>query len=484
MRRGGTHGARRALGAIVAALVAVTPACTIGVRRSGDDDARPTRTAAAPVSVPPCRTTYAAPDPKRPRVTLTFDVEPTYARVTGTERVVFTPDAPVRDLVFRLWANGPGSVANGGRIDVTGASLPMAFERAGAGPGTQGTLLRLALPAESPAGTAITVDLDFTLTLPRAAVDRWGHTAQTAWWASAHPMLAWVRGRGWDTTPAVGILGETAATETARYDVTVVAPFGDTVLSVARPAEPVATAEGKRRWRFRNAVARDAAVTVGRFTVRERDVEGVPATFAVSDELASGTRAESVLDDVVTETTRSMGTFTRLFGPYPYPSLTVVALDPIRGSGVEYPGFFWVGSRRYGVVVPHELAHEWFYGLVGNDQGDDPWLDESFASYAEGLVNESSGDRFVATASAGGAVGRSMEHWDEDEENYGRIVYAKGGGTLLVARAEVGETAFDGLLRCYVNENAHRVATPEDVRKAFAPAPAVIEILTDAGALR
>ncbi|HVF04576.1 MAG TPA: M1 family aminopeptidase [Frankiaceae bacterium] len=478
MARGRTARGSRAA---VALLLLVAPACTIGVRR--EETPRASRTPAAPVSVPPCRTTYAAPDPDRPRITLTFDVDPSYARVTGTERVVFTPDAPVRDVVFRLWANGPGPVAHGGRIEVTSASLPMAFEQAGAGRGTQGTLLRLALPAESPAGKAITVDLAFTLTLPRAEVDRWGHTAQTAWWASAHPMLAWVRGRGWDTTPAVGILGETAANETARYDVTVVAPFGDTVFGIAIPDEPVATAEGKRRWRFVNDVARDVAVTVGRFTTRTREVGGVPARFAVSDELATGTRAERILDDVVTDTVRSMETFTRLFGSYPYESLTVVALDSIRGAGVEYPAFFWVGSRRYDVVVPHELAHLWFYGLVGNDQGDHPWLDESFASYAEGLVNRASGDEFVATASAGGAVGRPMSHWDEDEENYGRLVYAKGGGMLLVSRAEVGAAAFDKMLRCYVNKNAHRVATPEDVRTAFAPAPVVVDILRDAGAL-
>ena len=33
-------------------------------------------------------------------------------------------------------------------------------------------------------------------------------------------------------------------------------------------------------------------------------------------------------------------------------------------------------------TVAHEVGHQWFYNLVGDDQLDDPWLDESFAQFA------------------------------------------------------------------------------------------------------
>jgi hypothetical protein len=470
--------ARRALAAV---LLVAAPACTVGVRR----DARESRTPrpVVSISVPPCRPAYAPPDPKRPRIALTFDVDDSHGRVTGTERVQFTPDRPITELVFRLWANGPVPVRNGGRIEVTNASLPMSFESAGGAEGTQGTLLRLALPAALPAGSFVVADLEFTLTLPRAAVDRWGHTARTAWWASAHPMLAWVRGSGWQTTPAIGMLAETAATETAAYDVTVVAPAGDSVLVLETEDLPVATAEGKRRWHFVHDAARDVAVSVGPFQVRREVMSGVPVAVAVSDELASGTGAERVFGPVTTLVRDSLREFRARFGPFPYPSFTVVALEPIRGAGVEYPGLVWVGSRRYDVVVPHEVAHEWFYGLVGNDQGNHPWLDESFASYGEALVDEASADRFVGLVDSDGEVGRPMSYWDRHRDDYGRVVYAKGAGALLTARAATGAAAFDALLRCFIRENAHRVATPEDVRRAFAPSPRAVEILRAVGAL-
>jgi len=467
---------------VAAALALALPACTVGVRRADPSPSRSPRPVAS-VSLPSCPASYAEPDPRRPKVTLAFDVDESYTTVTGTEKVVFTPDRPVSELVFRLWLNGPAPVANGGRIEVTRASLPMSFEPGGAGRGTQGTLLRLALPAVSPAGRAITADLAFTMTLPRADVDRWGHTAYTAWWASAHPMLAWVRGAGWHTTPAVGLLGETAANETAAYDVTVDAPFGDTVLGIGLAPAPSVTGAGKQRWRFVNGTARDAAVTVGPFATRDYSFDGVPVRIAASAELVEEDAADQVLGPVAELARQAMRRFVATFGPFPYPSLTIVAIEPVLGAGVEYPGFIWVGSRRYDVVVPHEVAHEWFYGLVGDDQARDPWLDEAFASYAEALVDPRSAERFLELAGSDGDVGRPMSYWDAHDDDYGRVVYAKGAGTLLAARAEVGEETFDALLRCYVNVHAHRIATPEDVRAAFAPAPAVVDLLEEAGAL-
>jgi hypothetical protein len=473
----------RRLAVVVAASLVAVPGCTFGVRR--DRQSLPTRSPGATVSVPDCRPSYAPVDELRPKITLSFSVDETHRVVTGTEEVVFTPDLPVTELVFRLWLNGPGPGANGGRIEVTDASLPMTFERAGATEGTQGTLLRLALPAEAPAGQPIEASLSFTMTLPDADVDRWGHTARTAWWASAHPMLAWVREVGWDTTPAVGILGETTVNEVASYRVEVDAPAGDTVLGV-NIVEPMPGAAdgGRRRWVTANPVARDVAVAVGPFHTRSDTVAGVQVDYAASAELVAASDVDRVLGPIRSLTESSMRHFVKAFGPYPYPSLTVVALEPIAGAGVEYPGLIFVGSRRYPVVVPHEVAHQWFYGLVGNDQGDHPWLDEAFASYAEALVYEESARRFRSVVrEQGGDVGRPMAYWDEHEGSYGAVVYAKGAGALLTARDEAGPKEFDALLRCYIREHAYGVATPDDLRAAFAPAPVVVEILEAVGAL-
>jgi hypothetical protein len=76
--------------------------------------------------------------------------------------------------------------------------------------------------------------------------------------------------------------------------------------------------------------------------------------------------------------------------PYPYPQITVV--DPAWGSasgGMEYPTLFTGGASVFapaslhspeGVTI-HECGHQFWYGLVGNNESEEAWLDEGFNSY-------------------------------------------------------------------------------------------------------
>lgn len=84
------------------------------------------------------------------------------------------------------------------------------------------------------------------------------------------------------------------------------------------------------------------------------------------------------------------------FGPYPYQQVTVV--DPAWGAraagGMEYPTIFTCGSRLFtrpahytpeGVTV-HECGHQFWYGLVGNNEPEAAWLDEGLNSYTDSEV--------------------------------------------------------------------------------------------------
>jgi aminopeptidase N len=62
---------------------------------------------------------------------------------------------------------------------------------------------------------------------------------------------------------------------------------------------------------------------------------------------------------------------------------------PTLALGIEYPGMIaitdWILQPDQDYlegVVAHEVGHQWFYNLVGNDQLDDPWLDESLTQFA------------------------------------------------------------------------------------------------------
>jgi len=133
-------------------------------------------------------------------------------------------------------------------------------------------------------------------------------------------------------------------------------------------------------------------------------------------------------------------------------------------------------------VLVHEVAHMWFYGMVGNSQFRDPWLDEAFASWAEAVVDGGQGLVDQGALTMDGAVGGSMADFPDDGD-YFPVVYDKGGSALLAARAAAGPEAFDAAIRCYVDANAWSIATPEDVYAALDDLPAALAPLIDAQAL-
>jgi aminopeptidase N len=157
---------------------------------------------------------------------------------------------------------------------------------------------------------------------------------------------------------------------------------------------------------------------------------------------------------------------------------------PTFGSrGIEYPGGFFLGPVLAPVTITHEAAHEWFYGMVGDNQARDPWLDEGFATYAEAVVNDSADD-YLDALNQPARVDAGTGTFADDPETYVRVVYGKGAAALLTARARAGAPAFDAAVRCYVTANAWQVATPADVASALAALPKARDALRTAGALR
>ncbi len=422
-----------------------------------------------------CPTSYAEPDPNRPRIRLSFELSADMTSVTGTEHVDFTPDLPIREMVFRLTANTAPSVDMGNSIKIQSATAtpdgqPFRIDRAGAGAGTQGGLLVLPLGREVPAGQQVSADVAFTLKLGNGAFDRFGRVDQYAWWGSGQPLLAWERGVGWHTEPLLQFTAESATSEAAQIDLTVTAPARYTVLSSGVADQPADAGTGRRRWHAIADRARDVSVAVGPFSVKEQTVAGT--------RLIVGVPADQQPAELVRQHSRALRELTKRFGPFPFPVLTVARL-PIGGGGIEYPGSILMLADDPLVAV-HETAHQWFYGMIGDSQARDPWLDEAFATYAEQLVNN---DGQPGAVNLADRVGGSMQDFGADSGRYYSTVYAKGSAALAAARTAAGPDRFDAALRCYVNRNAWRIARPTDLATALSGLPAAVAVLRKAGAL-
>jgi len=422
-----------------------------------------------------CPSEPVGPAADRPVISLEFSLADNLRVVTGSESLTFTPDLPTDELVFRLIPNSPVSAPFGNRLTVTDVSgkevTDFGYESADAYPTTPGGLLVVELADEVPAGDSVEVSLDFELELGDGTFDRFGTADGLSWWGSGFPLLAWEPGAGWSRDPFVTVLGETATSQAADTTISVEAPEELDVLMTGAQDRPESAGDGRRVWTSDEPAARDVSVAAGRFETAEAaagdtdvTVGVLPGADADAAELAED--AASIIEE-----------FDAFFGPFPYGTLTIPVL-PDFGGGIEYPSSILLASPRR-VVLVHEIAHMWFYGMIGNSQSRDPWLDEAFASYAEVLVGDPEPD--PGELEIPGDIGGSMADFPDTEE-YFDVVYDKGRAALVAAREASGADVFDSALRCYINALAWQIAVPDDVANALSGMPEATRVLDEAGA--
>jgi hypothetical protein len=365
--------------------------------------------------------------------------------VTGTLAVVFTPDLATGRLVFRLWPNGPRQADEGSRLAVSDV-------RVGGRPAgsalTDPTTLVVHRARPFAAGVPVRVSLRFRLRVPGRVVDRLARSGGSVRLGSFFPLLAWEPGVGWDTDPPTTSLAETSSSPTADFAVHLHVPSGTTAIASGDPA-------GRGAWRGR--AVRDFAVAVGRF--REAAVTThAPGPVRVVVGVAAGMALRPAA--VAAEVAADLETLARRFGPYPWPSLRVAVLPDLAHVGIEYPTAIFLGTGTAGELTRHEVAHQWFYSLVGNDQARDPVLDEGLATYAMGPLPV---DIKVPPAFLR-RTGEPMSDWDRRPyRTYQLGVYIDGARAV---RSLGPQRLADCALRAYVARNAYGIATQAGFVKA------------------
>jgi hypothetical protein len=121
--------------------------------------------------------------------------------------------------------------------------------------------------------------------------------------------------------------------------------------------------------------------------------------------------------------------------------------------------------------VGHEVAHEWFHWLVGNDQLREPWLDEAFATYLGGGLVPRHDDGYCSELPVNSSAYRfpsvPLETYWTDCDGYVQTVYYKGSWLLDHVRDVMGEEAFFEAIREYVAAHRFGVATGADLVAAW-----------------
>ncbi len=290
------------------------------------------------------------------------------------------------------------------------------------------------------------------------------------WYAFVPPYRA---GSGWLAHPP-SYYGENLVYDMADFNVNLRFADGRNDLTVA--ASAAATQDGE--WlRYQRAHSRSFALSIGQEYVVETAQSGnttVSSYYFPLNE-AAGKRA-------LQATVEALEYFSALFGPYPHDTLAVVEADFY--DGMEYDGLYFLSRAFYNVyqgspaeylvaIAAHETAHQWWYGLVGNDQANEPWLDEALCTYSERLYYE----HYYPEAldwwwqyridyyNPSGWVNTSVYNPQgslQTYQDYRNAVYLNGAHFFEDLRQLIGDDVFFAFLNQYAAEYAEKIAFQAD----------------------
>ncbi|MFQ5923108.1 MAG: M1 family aminopeptidase, partial [Anaerolineales bacterium] len=146
-------------------------------------------------------------------------------------------------------------------------------------------------------------------------------------------------------------------------------------------------------------------------------------------------------------------------------------------GGIEYPGLVTVGTLGSANVIDptvHEVGHQWFYGLIGDDQLEQPWLDEAAATYTQVLYHEQASRPGFATGmltffrdqvrdhrSPELPIGLPVDGY-ETRLDYALFVYRKGALFFDALRAELGDDLFFEFLQNFLERYRYEIASADD----------------------
>ena len=406
-----------------------------------------------------------------PRYFITLAVDPDALEAKGSERVRYTNTDTValNEVYLRLFPSAPGY---GGALTVTrvlvdGQPVAVQLEQ-------QRTALKV--PVSLSPGASTDLSLDFQVGIPRDSTvgyAMFGLTDGVMALPDFYPVIPVRDESGWHIEVAPSY-GDETFNPTALYDVSITAPASQVVVTSGTCQTPASCV-----WHCVSGPMRDFMLAMSADYRRvTQDVDGVTIrSFYLPRDEAGGQRALKVGSD-------ALRVYSRRFGPYPFAELDIVE-TPTRAGGIEYPGLVVIASSLYNqrtgegdyfdFVVGHEVAHQWWYSLVGDDQVNHPWLDESLVGYSTILYYEDTygkavADQVLKQAFEGPYQQLLQEKRDQKVDqpvsaftpsDYSAVVYRKGPLFFKALREAIGDDRFNAFLKAYYRQNRYGIATPE-----------------------
>ena len=408
---------------------------------------------------------------------LEFNLAEDIYHLTGTEEVRYTNAESVAldEVQLRLFPNILGGEMTVSNLKVDGQSVSPGYE-------LEDSLLIVPFAKSLQPHQTTILHMDFAVTIPQSVELNYGVLAyfeDVLTLAHAYPMIAVYDDEGWNAEiPPQS--GDVTYADASFFIVKVTAPKGLTLVTSgqrinsgeAGQVQTLSVASGPARDFYLAASPKyeEVSQTFGEVAIHSYAAKGFEKGAQLALDVAS----------------RAIEDYSARYAPFPYTEFDIVA-TPTLALGIEYPGMIAIASRIYDVdqnysgtpgsvymeaTVAHEVGHQWFYNLVGDDQLDDPWLDESLTQFAtlqyyadehgpngeQGFRN-SLESRWASVGRADIPIGLPVAKYSGQE--YGAIVYGRGPLFFVALRQNMGTEAFDAFLKDYTATLSWDIATPE-----------------------
>ncbi len=415
-----------------------------------------------------------------PQYRIHIKIDETLQKIVGEQEVLYTNQekVPLDRIIFRIYPALFGSTVTISGTQINGEDVSVSIS---------GLSSVLAIPLKSPLepGNAVVVSLRFEYSMPGDAASNYNiFSSKDGLLTLAHfyPMLAVYDNLGWHTE-IPETRGDVTYTDAGLYLVRVDAPSQLTL--VASGSQIALSKNGKTQSaEYAAGPARDFFLCAGKDLVQQtRWLDDVKINSFAPVLLKAGNK--KALDSA----SSAIQTLSGLVSPYPYTEFDVIATHT-NAAGVEYPGLTVINQDLYDPeavfgglpsdvmlrsVITHEVAHQWFYNLIGNDQVNEPWLDESLSQYMtyrvfSNLYGKQGEDGYLASF---------YDRWDRvDRDNipiglpvsaysddaYSGIIYGRGAIFFVELEKQIGTDAFDQFLHDYAASNKWKIVTRNEIQ--------------------
>ena len=463
------------------------------VEESETEESEPTEPS---VDVEPPRTVPVSAssdvDNPNPNYEMIMELDPDSYTVTGSMILTFTNTSSVElsEIYLRDYPAAFQDKNDTYEMDISNvmdlrSSTDVEIDR----DGSDMTTVIVSLDEPVAPGEEISIYMDFVTTLPEIG-DRFGYYEGVYSLTDFYPILCRFDMNGdWSHEPYF-FNGECFYTDMSDYEVELTVPE-DYIVATGGQIISEETDGGYTSYEITAEDIRDfTAIVSDEFITVSAESNGIDYyVYYLPDTNIDDSAAVNAMDVSI----NSIEYFSECFGDYPYPTFSCVfSTMPASVGGMEYSGLVLIASNMdfedaddfFGYsadcVIAHEIGHQWFMGIVGSDSYNEPWLDESFASYTEWVYCK----EFFPDQAADGIwwlgydMSTSISDYDNmapgssyinlsvsqmtDTYTYWFKIYAEGAHFLFLLEQELGEDVMYDFIKEYVSRYKFKNSTTED----------------------